>query len=139
MKMEYRFNANGLTCENLVDLWHNVGWSGESANYDEQLLSAMQKSDFIITVWNESGVLVGLVACMTNTMQVYISQLCVRIGYQKSGIGSKLLEFVKKHYAGCQIILITENARSFYQKSGFNFYPEYSAMEWDNRGMLSDV
>lgn len=64
------------------------------------------------------GKLVGFVAASSDS----VAQLYVRVGFQRSGIGSQLLSWAKSQSAG-SLWLYTfarnEAARSFYERSGF--------------------
>jgi ribosomal protein S18 acetylase RimI-like enzyme len=64
------------------------------------------------------GQLVGFVAASSDS----VAQLYVRVGFQRSGIGSQLLSWTKTQSSG-SLWLYTfarnEAARSFYERSGF--------------------
>ena len=134
MGLHFAYNSECLTEENLVRFWHDVGWEGKSDKYSDRLLSAMQNSAYIVTVWDDDkDELLGLCACMSNGMQVYISQLAVVKRLQGQGLGSALIKDVVKHFKNCEIILITQYAKKFYLKNGFHL-KKYDVLSVDNRG-----
>lgn len=124
--------AEGLTEENLVELWHDAGWYGFSDKYPDKLLKAMQNSSYLVTAWKEDR-LVGLCACMSNGMQVYVSQLAVIREFQGIGIGSMLIKDVVLHFNDQEIILMTVNAEDFYVKNGFSKDKVHKVVSLDNR------
>ena len=76
-----------------------------------------------------SGRLVGFVAATPES----VAQLHVRVGYQRRGIGTRLLDWAKDHSSG-SLWLYTfarnRGARAFYERNGFlatvqGFEPEW--------------
>ena len=65
------------------------------------------------------GRIVGFIAASPSCL----SQLYVRPGFQRRGIGSRLLDWAKKHSGGSLLLYTFERnagARAFYERNGFN-------------------
>lgn len=107
-----------ITAQMLVDLWATVGWISGSASFPQRLLEALQKSDFVITIWINRE-LIGVCMCIDNGMQVFISHCIVHNDYQNKGYGKMLLEEVKKHYTSHEVYVDTRKAKSFYEQNSF--------------------
>lgn len=116
-----------LYCENrripatdLRSLFSSVNWL--SANYADRLSIALKNAETVISAWNEDT-LIGLVEVLDDgELNAYIHYLLVHPDYQKTGIGSHLLELVRKKYSNyLYLIVICENPEtvSFYEKNAF--------------------
>ena len=105
--------------EDLEDLFLSVEWS--SGHFPDKLVVAMQNFKTVYTAWDEDK-LVGLVCAMDDgIMTAYIHYLLVRPENHQKGIGHKLVEMMKEHYASyLRIALIAyEDELNFYQSCGF--------------------
>lgn len=130
--IKYEHTARGLTQELLVDLWHNSGYEGVSDRYPKRLLEAIQRSDYIVVAWDGDRP-IGLCACMSNSLEAYVSNLLVREDYRHNGIGSRLINCAKQYYDDCLLILCTANAIEFYSKNGFDAFDNPSVVYIDGR------
>jgi predicted N-acetyltransferase YhbS len=78
------------------------------------------RSDLVITAWDKDK-LVGISRALTDFCYCcYLSDLAVRLDYQKKGIGKKLIALTKQE-AGEQVTLIlvaAPAARDYYPKIG---------------------
>ena len=75
------------------------------------------------------GLIVGFVAASTSS----ISQLYVRNGFHRRGIGARLLEWAKKQSCGKLSLYTFERnagARAFYQRNGFSIVSHGFELEW---------
>ncbi len=102
------------------DLYESVGWM--SAKYPKRLLRAFQSAGAVISAWDNNR-LIGLAEVIDDKeMTAYIHYLLVRPEYQRQGIGSRLLEFIKEKYKNyLYLIVIAEEKEliEFYKCSGF--------------------
>lgn len=116
-KAEKDFSANDLK-----QLFQSVGWL--SANYPERLKRAFDHSETVFTAWSDNE-LVGLINAIDDgELTAYIHYLCVNPAYQGMGIGTELLNRMKKKYKGyLYIILIAENEplKKYYLSNGFEY------------------
>ena len=97
--------------EDLEELFLSVEWS--SGHFPDKLVIAMKNG----------AKLVGMVCAMDDgIMNAYIHYLLVRPDYHQQGIGHKLVEMMKEHYADyLRVAVIAYNAElEFYQSCGFN-------------------
>ncbi|MHA0858387.1 GNAT family N-acetyltransferase [Paenibacillus sp. CMAA1364] len=87
----------------------------------ERLDRMIQNADIVITAWNE-GVIVGLARALTDySYCCYLSDLAVDLEFQSSGIGTELIDRVRKQMSDeCTLILISApEALEYYPKVGF--------------------
>lgn len=116
-----------LYCENrripakeLSSLFSSVNWL--SANYADRLSTAFKNAGTVISAWNEDT-LIGLVEVLDDgELNAYIHYLLVHPDYQNTGIGSHLLELVRKKYSNyLYLVVICENYGTipFYEKNDF--------------------
>ena len=114
--------------ELLEELFLSVQW--ESGKRPEQLAQALLHYGAVFSVWDGER-LAGLAAAMDDrTMTAYIQYLLVHPLYQGRGIGSRLLELCRRHYAGYQSLVLTSYREGvpFYERNGFMLDGEQSAM-----------
>ena len=114
--------------EELKDLFLSVEWS--SGHYPDKLVVAMRNFKTVYTAW-DGNKLVGLICAMDDgIMTAYIHYLLVRPEYHQMGIGHRLVEMMKDHYASyLRIALIAYNDElEFYQSCGFKKADDASPM-----------
>lgn len=112
----------------LQDLFLSVEWS--SGHFPDKLVVAMKHFETVYTAWDEDK-LVGLICAMDDgIMTAYIHYLLVRPEYHRLGIGKRLVEMMKEHYADyLRIVLVAYNDEmDFYQSCGFKKADDASAM-----------
>ncbi len=109
-----------FSCEQLQDLFSSVGWL--SGNYPQRLKRALYNSATVISAW-DGDVLIGLLNALDDgELTAYAHYLLVNPKYQNMGIGSNLINRLKKQYEGyLYLILTSENIETveFYNKLGF--------------------
>lgn len=110
--------VEGLTENNLVRLWHSVGWTDESVKVPDRLFSAMIFSSTVFTAWHD-GTLIGLCSAIDDGLNAWISRMVVDKDYQNSGIGSVLVNKMIHKYKDYRIYVQTNHAAEFYKKHGF--------------------
>jgi len=79
-----------------------------------------KNSDHSITGAFIGDILVGVLGICKTSKIITIRHISVPFQYQRQGIGTLLLEEVKKQYEGCKIMAETDTESvDFYAKSGF--------------------
>lgn len=113
----------------LEELFLSVNW--ESGNHPARLYNALQNCESVFTAWDGER-LVGLANAIDDgAMTAYVHYLLVRPEYQCAGIGSELLEMIKKRYKDfLYLFLVAENPPlvAYYEKQGFEKIGERSVM-----------
>jgi GNAT superfamily N-acetyltransferase len=85
-----------------------------------EVIGIYKNSDNIIIGAFIGDMLVGVLGLFKTTAVITISHVSLPLHYQKQGIGTLLLEEVKKHYEGCKIVAETDaESVAFYTKAGF--------------------
>lgn len=101
--------VEGLTENNLVRLWHSVGWADGSVKVPDRLLSAMIFSNTVFTAWHD-GTLIGLCSAIDDGLNAW---MVVDKDYQNSGIGSVLVNKMIHKYKDYRIYVQTNHAAEF--------------------------
>ncbi|HOZ77209.1 MAG TPA: GNAT family N-acetyltransferase [Ferruginibacter sp.] len=106
--------------KDIIVLYNNAGLPRPTE--DEARIKKMyDNSNLIITAWDADN-LVGIVRCITDSCwSCYLSDLAVAPGYQKEGIGKKLIEHTRNKLGEEVMILLLSvpSAMSYYPKAGF--------------------
>ncbi|MFM8490993.1 MAG: GNAT family N-acetyltransferase [Candidatus Methylopumilus sp.] len=85
-----------------------------------EVIESYKNSDHSIIGAFISDILVGILGLCKTSKIITMRHISVPLQYQKQGIGTLLLEEVKKQYEGCKIMAETdEESVDFYAKSGF--------------------
>jgi GNAT superfamily N-acetyltransferase len=85
-----------------------------------EVIGSYKNSDHSITGAFIGDILVGVLGLCKTSKVITISHISVSLHYQRQGIGTLLLEKVKKQYASCKIVAETDaESVDFYAKSGF--------------------
>lgn len=106
----------------LLDLYGAVGWTAYTHDPD-LLVAAVTGSHAVITA-RDAGRLVGLARTVSDGATiVYVQDVLVRPGHQRTGIGRAVLAEVLRRYAHVrQTVLLTDaepRQRAFYESLGF--------------------
>lgn len=112
-------NTREFTPAALEELFLSVQW--ESGRHPGRLAEALRHYGAVFSAWDGER-LVGLAASMDDgTMTAYVHYLLVHPRYQGHGIGSRLLDLCKKHYAGYLSVVLTSYREGvpFYERNGF--------------------
>ena len=108
------------TAEQVINLYTNAGLPRPTDDA-ERIQKMYDNSNLIITAW-DGETLVGVSRCITDwCWSCYLADLAVQPGYQKEGIGKKLIEHTKEK-AGEQVtilLLSVPDAFTYYPKVGF--------------------
>ena len=104
----------------LSDLFNSVNW--KTAEYPNRLYNAIKNSSYVMTVWNEDE-LIGLISAISDGyINVFLTYLLIKPKYQKSGLGTMMMnDFLSKYEGFGRRILTTElDKEVYYNKFGFN-------------------
>lgn len=112
--------SKNLDSESLKDLFNSVGWD---INTRPELLSlAMENASHIVTAYDGSH-LIGLIRSMDDAMwHANIDCLVVHKDYQRTGVGTMLLNELLKLLKDVPTISVSPNESknfAFYEKFGF--------------------
>lgn len=107
--------------EELIRLYDDVGWTAYTDDPD-LLVKAIKNSLKVWTLWDGED-LIGLARTVGDGATIcYVQDLLILEAYQGEGLGSKLLDEIKRDNADIrQFVLLTEDIeknRNFYKKLG---------------------
>lgn len=134
--MNFLTNKN-INLKQLINLYQSVGWTSYTER-PELLQQAVHNSLYVLGAFNHDQ-LIGLIRVVGDGLTIiYIQDLLVLPAYQNKGIGSTLINKVRKEFRHVrqQVLLTMEEpeTRAFYEKNGFSscdqgelvaFYHEY--------------
>lgn len=127
-------DERGFTAEQLERLFLSVEW--ESGRFPEKLKRAMDNSAAVFTAWDGDS-LIGLANALDDgALTAYVHYLLVDPAYQGQGIGTTLLELMKKKYADYfHFFLLAEHEDlvGYYERTGFEKEHGVSAMKYKER------
>ncbi|MBI0093671.1 GNAT family N-acetyltransferase [Lactobacillus sp. M0403] len=126
-----------INLKQLINLYQSVGWTSYTEK-PELLQQAVHNSLYVLGAFNHDQ-LIGLIRVVGDGLTIiYIQDLLVLPAYQNKGIGSTLINKVRKEFRHVrqQVLLTMEEpeTRAFYEKNGFSscdqgelvaFYHEY--------------
>ena len=107
----------------IMNLYSSVGWVNYTRN-PQVLVSAYKNSLLAIGAYDDDGRLVGIIRVVGDGASiVFVQDLLVLPEYRRRGIGSRLLDYVIRHYNDVyQMELLTDDnpeTTAFYQSHGF--------------------
>ena len=134
--MNFLTNKN-INLKQLINLYQSVGWTAYTEK-PELLQQAVYNSLYVLGAFDHDQ-LIGLIRVVGDGLTIiYIQDLLVLPAYQNKGIGSTLINKVRKEFRHVrqQVLLTMEEpeTRAFYEKNGFSscdqgelvaFYHEY--------------
>lgn len=134
--MNFLTNKN-INLKQLINLYQSVGWTSYTEK-PELLQQAVHNSLYVLGAFDHDQ-LIGLIRVVGDGLTIiYIQDLLVLPAYQNKGIGSTLINKVRKEFRHVrqQVLLTMEEpeTRAFYEKNGFSscdqgelvaFYHEY--------------
>lgn len=115
---EYKYNIE-ISKEQLEKLFKSVKW--KTGEYPNRLYKAIKNSEYVMSVWKKEE-LVGLLSAISDgAINVFITYLLVKPDYQKSGLGSIMMNDFCEEFRGYgRRILTTDwDKEKFYHKFGF--------------------
>ena len=108
-----------LPKDQVIALYKANNWS--SAEKPEQLLNGLMNSHTLITAWSNDK-LIGLGNAISDGyLVVYYPHLLVHPDFQGKGVGTLIVERLKKKYEGFHQQMLTADGKAieFYKKRGF--------------------
>ena len=119
--MNFLTNKN-INLKQLINLYQSVGWTSYTEK-PELLQQAVHNSLYVLGAFDHDQ-LIGLIRVVGDGLTIiYIQDLLVLPAYQNKGIGSTLINKVRKEFRHVrqQVLLTMEEpvTRAFYEKNGF--------------------
>lgn len=110
-----------ILAEDIKKLFRSVGWL--SAGYADRLSEAFKKAGTVLTAWQNER-LIGLIEVLDDGgVNAYIHYLLVDPEFQKQGIGTSMINRIKRIYKDYLYLIVICEKRGtipFYEKSGFS-------------------
>ena len=106
--------------EQVIELYNKAGLP-RPTNDKERIQKMYDNSNLVVTAW-DNGKLIGVSRSITDWgWCCYLADLAVDPGYQKSGMGKKLIELTKEKVGQQSMILLLSvpTAFQYYPKVGF--------------------
>ncbi len=119
MQITYRLDLTP-TPEQVIALYDKAGLRRPTHDR-ERIASMYEHSNLIVTAW-EAEMLVGVARCITDWVwSCYLADLAIHPGYQKAGIGKKLIALTKEKLGDQSMVLLLSvpTALDYYPKVGF--------------------
>ncbi|MES2848244.1 MAG: GNAT family N-acetyltransferase [Bacteroidota bacterium] len=108
------------TAEQVITLYNNAGLPRPTTDA-RRIQKMYDNSNLIISAW-DGDKLVGVSRCITDwCWSCYLADLAVQPGYQKEGIGKRLIDLTKEKVGAEVMILLLSvpTAMTYYPKVGF--------------------
>ena len=106
--------------EQVIELYNKAGLP-RPTNDKERIQKMYDNSNLVVTAWDNDK-LIGVSRSITDWVWCcYLADLAVDPGYQKSGMGKKLIELTKEKVGAQSMILLLSvpTAFQYYPKVGF--------------------
>lgn len=120
MNISYKINAP-LSAEEVAEIYTSSGIKRPVADI-ERIGKMIENADIVVSAWDGDEP-VGVARAITDFAYCcYLSDLAVRMDYQKLGIGKELVRVLKKHL-GDEVMLLLLSAPAamdYYPKIGFD-------------------
>jgi len=114
--------GNDLNLDEVIDLYRDSTLGERRPIDDRSIVDAMMKhANLVVTAW-DNETLVGISRTLTDFLYVgYLSDLAVRLAYQKRGIGIELIQKTREKMGprSMLILLSAPKAVEYYPKIGF--------------------
>ena len=123
MEIEYRVGVIPEV-EDLVELFISAGLNRPTSDV-ERIRRMYANASLVITAWEDKN-LIGVTRSLTDfCFSCYLSDLAVRLEYQKHGIGKKLIELTREQIGEqtALILLAAPGAINYYPKVGMHKIP----------------
>lgn len=122
--MQYR-TGNDITLDQMIELYVASTLAERRPAKDRNRMDAMrQNANLVITAW-DGDVLVGISRSLTDFVYAtYLSDLAVRLEYQRRGIGKELIRLTRRAAPQAMLILLAAPAAAdYYPHIGFEHMP----------------
>ncbi|MEO6908186.1 MAG: GNAT family N-acetyltransferase [Abditibacteriaceae bacterium] len=123
MEIEYRVGVIPEV-EELIELFIRAGLNRPTSDV-ARIQRMYANANLVITAW-EKNKLIGVARSLTDfCFCCYLSDLAVRLDYQKQGIGKQLIELTREQIGEqtSLILLAAPGAINYYPKVGMNKVP----------------
>ncbi len=124
MEIEYR-TGNELDLDAVLDLYR-ASTLGERRPIDdrERMADMVRHANLVITAWDGEQ-LVGISRAITDWVYAtYLSDLAVRVSYQRQGIGKELMRKTQEAAPKAMLLLLAAPAAvDYYPHVGFSHVP----------------
>ena len=118
--------GNDLNLDAAIELYR-ASTLGERRPVDdrERMRLMLQNANLVITAW-DGDLLVGISRSLTDfTYATYLSDLAVRLAYQRQGIGKELMRLTQAAAPQATVILLAAPAaENYYPHVGFTPHPQ---------------
>jgi len=118
--------GNDLNLDAVIELYR-ASTLGERRPVDdrERMRSMLQNANLVITAW-DGDLLVGISRSLTDfAYATYLSDLAVRLSYQRKGIGKELMRLTQAAAPKAMVILLAAPAaEKYYPHVGFTPHPQ---------------
>jgi GNAT superfamily N-acetyltransferase len=119
MKIQFRINAP-LKTEDVIEVFKSSGINRPVEDV-QRITDMLKNSNLIVSAWD--GIeLIGIARSVTDYHYCcYLSDLAVKLEYQKTGIGKALIEFTQQTIGDQTMLLLLSAAPAmeYYPKAGF--------------------
>ncbi len=119
MNITYSFDKKP-GADQIIDLYDSAGLI-RPTNDKDRIQKMIDNSNLIVTAWDKD-LLVGVSRSITDWVWAcYLSDLAVRQGYKKEGIGRQLINLTKEKVGDQSMVLLLSvpTAMEYYPKVGF--------------------
>lgn len=119
MPVIYKTNITPSASQ-VITLYNNAGLPRPTGDAD-RIQKMYDNSNLVVTAW-DGDQLVGVSRCITDwCWSCYLADLAIEPGYQKEGIGRKLIQLTKETVGEEVMILLLSvpTAMDYYPKVGF--------------------
>lgn len=119
--MEINFSTDITPTPEQVIALYDLAGLPRPTNDPERILKMYENSNLIVTAW-DGDQLIGVSRCITDWVwSCYLADLAVDPGYQKAGLGRRLIDLTKEKVGEQTMILLLSvpTAMTYYPKVGF--------------------
>jgi GNAT superfamily N-acetyltransferase len=125
MTIDYKIGSN-LDLRQVIELYEASTLGQRRPVHDQHRMAAMiANANLVITAWDD-GLLVGISRALSDfAYATYLSDLAVRLSYQRQGIGKELIRLTRVAAPDARLILLAAPAaESYYPRIGFERHPQ---------------
>jgi len=118
--------GNDLNLDAVIELYRaSTLGARRPVDERERMRLMLANANLVITAW-DGDVLVGISRSLTDfTYATYLSDLAVRLTYQRQGIGKELMRLTQAAAPKALVILLAAPAaEKYYQHVGFTRHPQ---------------
>lgn len=117
---------NELDLDAVIELYRD-STLGERRPVDDRarIQEMLRNANLVVTAWDREQ-LIGISRSLTDFVYVtYLSDLAVRLSYQRSGIGKELIRRTQKAAPKAMLLLLAAPAaENYYPHIGFTHFPQ---------------